>query len=249
MRSRRKTPGSKKAEHKKPKTIQPVKKFKAHPLFGEVPLVPHTYQDNAGHTHTLYLWDLDHQPNMPRYAVRGDVRKQNLCFACHAPQYFYVDQHKVCIQCGQDFVFSADEQKFWFETLGFYGTSVAIRCQDCRRKKRSENSLNQQIAIAKKGLKKNSKDPALLLDLAEAIVLFHMKTGQGKLEEAITAARMALRTDPNASESLFWEGCCHMIAGRNEKARDLLLKFMVSPARSRQHAVLIKKAAEYLEQI
>lgn len=249
MSSQRKVPGSKRANRKKPKAVQPERKFKSHPLYGEIPLVPYTYQDEKGLTKTLYRWDLDYEPNMPRFAVRGDVRKQNLCFSCHSPKYFYVDQYQVCIQCGKDFVFSAAEQKFWYETLGFYGTSVAIRCKECRRKKRTEASLSQQLQVIKKALKKNPKDPALLLELAGTIVDLHLKTGHGKLDEAVTAARAARLIDPDASESIFWEGCCQMIAGRNEKARNMLQRFLTLSARSNQHSVLAKKAAEYLRQM
>jgi hypothetical protein len=249
MRSQRKPSGSRRAEKKKPKAAGPTRKFKSHPLFGEVPLVLHTYEDESGRIHSLYHWDLDYKPELPPDAVRGDARKQNLCFACHVPQYFYVDQHRVCIQCGKDFVFSAAEQKFWYETLKFYGTSVAIRCKECRRRKKTEASLGQQLQAVKKALKKDPKNPARLLELAETIVDLHLKTGHGKLDEAITAARAARLIDPNASESIFWEGCCHMIAGRNEKAIDMLQKFLALPARSKQHSVLAKKATEYLEQI
>ena len=248
MRSRRKAPERKKSR-KKAKADQPAANFKTHPLYGKIPLVPTTYQDAAGHPHTIHMWDLDYQPSMPRGAVRGDVRKQNLCLACHVPKYFYVDQYKVCTQCGRDFVFAAAEQKFWYESLGFYGTSVPIRCPECRRRRRNESSLNQQVAVTKASLRKTPKDPALLLNLAEAIVLLHMRTGHGKLAEAITAARVARQIDPNAFEGMFWEGCCHMLAQRNGKAKALLQKFTGFPARSSQHATLLKRAAAYLEQL
>lgn len=248
MKGRPRHPAAKQAKRKKKPPASP-KKFQSHPLYGEIPLIPHAWQDASGREHTTYLWDLDYEPAMPRNAVRGDVRKQNLCLACHAPRYFYVDQYRVCIQCRKDFVFTAAEQKFWYETLGFYGTSVAIRCSSCRRRKRNESSLNQQIALAKTGLKKNPRDPALLLDLAEAIILYRMATGNGKLADAISSARMARQIDANASEGLFWEGCAHLVAGRSEKAKKLLNGYLSSSADSRHKAALRTKASEYLEQL
>src|SRR6266568_3904736 len=130
-------------------------------------------------------YDLDYAPNLPRGAVRGDPRKQNLCFACHAPRYFYVDEERSCIQCGGQFTFVAAEQKFWYESLGFYGTSTAIRCTECRRKQRSEKALRAQIAAARSKVKTNREDAAALLELAEAIVRYHQRTGHGDLDEAI----------------------------------------------------------------
>lgn len=248
MKGRPRHPAGKQAKRKQKPPVSP-KKFYKHPLYGDVPLIAQTLQDASGREHTIYMWDLNYEPPMPRSAVRGDVRKQNLCLACHTPKYFYIDEQRTCIQCGKDFVFSAAEQKFWYESLGFYGTSVAIRCVTCRRKKRDQNSLNQQIALAKTGLKKSPRDPALLLELAEAIILYRMATGNGKLEEAISAARLARQIDVHAIKGIFWEGCAHMIAGRAEKAKKLLSEYLSSSANSTQQAALKTKASEYLEQL
>ncbi len=107
--------------------------FRQHPLYGKIPLIPSTHSTADGRTYTFYEYDLNYAPDMPRGAVRGNIRQQNLCFQCNVPKYFYVDEDKTYIQCGEAFVFSAREQKFWYETLKFYGTSEAIRCPECRR--------------------------------------------------------------------------------------------------------------------
>jgi hypothetical protein len=95
--------------------------FHRHPVFGDIPLIATEYLDPAGKLRSSLDWDLDYRPALPRGAVRGNVRKQNLCFAHNVPMYFFVDHTMKCIQCGGPFKFSAREQKYWYESLGFYG--------------------------------------------------------------------------------------------------------------------------------
>lgn len=220
--------------------------FRQHPLYGNIPLIPSTHSTADGRQYTFHEYDPNYAPDMPRGAVRGNIRQQNLCFYCNVPKYFYVDEQKTCIQCGEAFIFSAREQKFWYETLKFYGTSQAIRCPECRRKKRSEKSLCAQIGSTKSALKQDPDNPALLLGLSEAIVRYHAMSGQGKLSEATAAARRARKLVSKAFEALFWEALCHIRSGRDAKGRELLARFLESPLSSRKQRDLIKEAKQHL---
>ena len=243
MRSHR----SKGQREKRKKPAQPVEpaRFKEHSLFGRIPLFRQTLEHD-GKTHVYYSYSLDHQPELPKDAIRGDPRKQNLCFHCHTPRYFYVNEAKICVQCGADFVFSATEQKFWYETLGFYGESVPIRCQKCRRQQKSASVLSLQIGQAKKALKRSPLDPSELLFLAESLVRYHQKTEQGKLSEAIAAARQAYRIDSNAHEAIFWEASCHLAQNRRAKGLDLMTRFAKMIMHSRKQQDLLREAKEIL---
>jgi hypothetical protein len=243
MKSRRQ-PGRKESRRPKQRAQDAPPKFVSHPLYGKVPLVP--TGDGTDRTQALYQWDPDYQPPMPRGAVKGNIRKQNLHYPWHMPKYFYVDEHRTCIQCEEDFLFGAAEQQFWYEALRFYGKIVPIRCLKCRRKKRTESAVNSQLSAAKTALKKNPRDPALLLALAEGIILLCEMTGHGKLSEATTAAREARKLDSNAHEALFWEACAHRLGGRHEKARRLFAEFSTLAVRSRKQQDLQRKAKEYL---
>lgn len=248
MRSDRKIPGNR--EQRRPK-VRPEDRpqFDIHPLYGRIPLLHHSVTGQDGKTRSYLSYDLDYKPELPKGAVRGDPHQQNLCFMCNVPRYFYVDEKKTCLQCGQDFTFEAEEQKFWYERLKFYGTSVAIRCRECRRQRRSIVSLNSQIGTIKRSLKQNPKDPALLLGLAEAIVLFHQKTGTGNLSAAVAAARR-VRTMPDPPrETWFWEGAAHAEAGRYGKARQLLAHFVERPPKSKRDRDLQTMAEKYLSNI
>ena len=72
-------------------------KHQIDPLYGKIPLIEREVRDRQGRSHVVYDYDLDYAPSLPRGAVRGDPRKQNLCFACHVPRYFYVDEERTCI--------------------------------------------------------------------------------------------------------------------------------------------------------
>lgn len=52
------------------------------------------------------------------------------------PFYAYYNKDMTCADCKTDFVFSADEQRFWYEEKRFPVVSYPKHCLDCRRKRR-----------------------------------------------------------------------------------------------------------------
>lgn len=214
-----------------------------HPLYGEIPLVEKHAVGRDGRDCSWFEYDPSFQPKLPSGAVRGDPSQQEYCTAHHVPKYFYVNEHRTCVQCGEDFVFRAEEQKFWYETLKFNFGSVAIRCPSCRRKRRTEASLRQQIATVLEQLKTKPRDPHLLLELGRATVTYRERTGQGNLDRAISACRKARDEWPTSSEPLFWEGRCHQLARRVKKARWLYETFL-EEAHGEKHLAKIVGAAE-----
>jgi bifunctional non-homologous end joining protein LigD len=145
--------------------------------------------------------------------VRGNVRKQNYCTAHHVPKYFYLDEERRCVQCGAKFTFEAGEQKHWYETLGFKFGSIPVRCPPCRRRRRSEHALREQIAEAKAYLRAEGANSGAHLSLARALVEYHERTGHGDLDEAVAAARKAAGAFPESSEPLFWERAAGPLSG------------------------------------
>jgi hypothetical protein len=242
------TPKEPRSRGKASKEAAPLR-FQDHPLFGRIPLIPRTATiASTGKSYIAYDYDPGYQPALPRGAVRGDIRRQNLCFWCNVPRYFYVDEHKTCVQCGRDFVFGAREQKYWYETLNFYGTSTAVRCQECRRKRRSEKGLRIQLASVKAELKQSPEDPALLLSLAETVVRYHQMKHEGNLAEGIAAARRARTLAPKAHEAMFWEAFCHIEGSREVKGRELLVRFLNCPLSTKKQHDLQREAKQYLGQ-
>ncbi|MBX7187929.1 MAG: zinc-ribbon domain-containing protein [Vicinamibacteria bacterium] len=214
-------------------------------MFGEIPLIKVTATGLRGQDLSWWRHDPEYEPPLPRGAVRGNVKRQVFCEAHHVPKYFYLDEVRSCVQCGQEFTFRAAEQKHWYEALQFNFDSVPVRCLTCRRKRRSEHALREQIARAKAAVRARTDDPAAHVSLARAIVEYHERTQEGDLNEAISAARKAANLWQGAAEPLFWEGFAHARAGRSAKARDCLRAFVdhskPGPASLRQ------RAREFLE--
>lgn len=74
-------------------------------------------------------------------AVRAEVAKQDYT-SC--PRHWYIDATFRCIDCGKDFLFSAEEQRFWYEERKFYVDSIPTRCPICRKKERARKSAAQK---------------------------------------------------------------------------------------------------------
>lgn len=218
--------------------------------YGRIPLVERTLDTGYGKTVTYYQLDLNYKPKLPKNAVAGDPTRQNFCPLCHTPYYYFLDKERSCVQCGGSFVFSAKEQKYWYESLKFYLDSVAIRCASCRRQRRSEKALAAQISAAQAKLNDDPGDLHALLEDAESRVRYYQKTGSGNLNRAISSARKALRIWPKAIEGYFWEGLAQMLAGRSAKGQTLLRAFVEQGGcAGKQRRPLCLEAKEFLAQV
>ena len=185
-----------------------------------------------GREHTFWDYDADWKPELPDGAVRGDIRKQVFC--CAFPHFYYVDITETCIQCHEDFVFSAREQKYWYERLQFNLYARAVRCPTCRRRQRTEKALATALSEAVAAVRDDPDDGAALVWLAEATAHFAERRGEGDLNRAIAAARKARKKQPELLEALFWEARCQDLAGRRAKGRAAMREFLsLAEARGR----------------
>ncbi|HEV8580923.1 MAG TPA: zinc-ribbon domain containing protein [Thermoanaerobaculia bacterium] len=232
------------------KKAQAPERTRPHPLFGEIPLVEIACTDAAGREVRYLDYDRDYRPALPAGAVRGDVRRQHFCPMCHVPRYFYIDQEKVCVECHRPFVFSAKEQKYWYEDLQFHFDSVAIRCQECRRKQRTGRALNAGVARAKSRLAENPEDGGRALAVAEALVRLREHTGHGDLSEAIALARGVARSSATPAnlrgEAMFWEGKAQTLLSRQDRAIPLFQSALEVLPFSKRGASLRAEADWYL---
>lgn len=64
-------------------------------------------------------------------AVAADLSKQT---PATVPVTHYYDIDKICRRCGNRFIFFAQEQKHWYEELGFPLEADAVRCAPCRKR-------------------------------------------------------------------------------------------------------------------
>ena len=71
------------------------------------------------------------------------------------PQKYYTDIEFTCRDCGSKEVWSAQQQKWYYEVAkgSLYGT--AIRCRECRDKIKKQKELQRRQMAAADKMKKN----------------------------------------------------------------------------------------------
>ncbi|MGC4007007.1 MAG: zinc-ribbon domain containing protein [Pirellulales bacterium] len=120
-------------------------------------------------------------------AVRADISKQNYSVC---PRHWYIDAVINCNRCDREFVFSVDEQRYWYEELGFWVDSRATQCRECRKELRELKMLKQEYdRDITAGLTRNAgveqKERLLLLLMA-------LETGGVELLDAMQEKRRVL---------------------------------------------------------
>jgi hypothetical protein len=221
----------------------PPRRIVSHPLYGKIPLIPAPGGSGAS---AVWEYDPDYRPPLPAGAIRGNVRAQDFCPMCHVPKYFYVDEAKQCIQCGASFVFTARQQQFWYEERKANFYSRAVRCQSCRRQRRSDNALRRQLAESTQRIREQPDDPAALVAYAEHTAEHFQRLGQGDLNQAIAATRGAARLAPGLHEALYWNAVCQELAGRPARARAGYQEFVDRARSERRCRALVAQAAARL---
>ncbi len=210
------------------------------PEYGTIPAV--WVPGGEGPGHGFWAFDLDFRPPSPPGAVAGNPARQEYCAFCHAPRYYYQDRPSVCAGCGRDFVFSAREQKHWYEALKLHVDSKAVRCPACRREARYERGAMLRLDEARQALRLRPDDPESHLETARAIASLRAKHGRGPLDQAILACRTARRLGPQDPEPDYWEGVCQALANRSRRAQACLEEFVSRAATRPELAHLVADA-------
>jgi hypothetical protein len=79
------------------------------------------------------LWPGNYREDIKRIdntGILADLSRQTPATVA-VTHYFDVDRS--CVDCRRRFIFFAEEQKFWYEDLGFPLESDCVRCMDCRK--------------------------------------------------------------------------------------------------------------------
>jgi hypothetical protein len=114
------------------KRAKPHREYVNHPRYGNQPMRSGfratTDEILSGH------WSYNKDSVFIESAIKADTSKQNYSIY---PRVIYVDIEKKCIQCKRWFIFYAEEQRYWFEILGFYVDADCVKCIDCRKNEQS----------------------------------------------------------------------------------------------------------------
>ena len=65
-----------------------------------------------------------------------DASKLTMGNTYSSPPAYYYDVEFTCEDCGVVEIWTAAQQKWWYEDAGGYFFSTAIRCRSCRKKER-----------------------------------------------------------------------------------------------------------------
>ena len=68
---------------------------------------------------------------IPNTAIVADTTRQP---CATVPVTHYFDLERQCCDCNRPFIFFAEEQKHWYEELGFGLDSDCVRCVSCRKR-------------------------------------------------------------------------------------------------------------------
>lgn len=74
-------------------------------------------------------------------AIRADISAQDYSVC---PRHWYIDARFRCTECGADFLWSAKEQRTWFESYRFWVDSQPQLCRECRAKRKELIQLRQE---------------------------------------------------------------------------------------------------------
>lgn len=109
--------------------------FVNHPRYGRRPhitgLNPETAYDVEYGVHTNIHWHSPKKCRIPNTAIPADLARQ---VPATVPVTHYYDVKRQCRDCGRSFIFFAEEQKHWYEELGFGLNSDCVRCVPCRKR-------------------------------------------------------------------------------------------------------------------
>ncbi|WP_267402837.1 MULTISPECIES: zinc-ribbon domain containing protein [unclassified Chryseobacterium] len=108
-----------------------------------------------------FKWACDTCINDRRALIPNSLQQTNF----YTPYLSYYDTNLRCEKCKNEFTFTKDEKKLWYEQLKFHIKSIPLHCLKCRKEIRK---LKIQNKILSQLLQKDQKD--LTIDELSQIV-------------------------------------------------------------------------------
>ncbi len=160
---------------------RPTRKKRRHEALFDLPpdLVPHPRaRQMALHSHgrrpmmgkdeiRASAWQLRCATVVPGTALLANTHLQNYC--CF-PRRVYADVLKQCRTCARPFVFYANEQRFWYETLRLPVDVDCVDCPPCRKHAHRVKSAQARYAAALHLPRLDAKHMEVFVD--DALFLF-----------------------------------------------------------------------------
>jgi len=147
-----------------PKKIKTARSYVEHPRYGDKPLWSRFVfsKEEIEKAHFCYR----QCTYFAESAIPADIEKQNYSLY---PRTIYVDLEKQCVQCQRWFIFYAEEQKHWYETLHFYIDSDCVKCCECRKLDQQQTHLVREYETLLKIENRNVKEKRRFEEVVAAL--------------------------------------------------------------------------------
>ena len=113
------------------RTPDEYKLFVEHPRYGRRPRITGMNPQMVYGGDVFIHWHSSKELRIPNTALQADLTRQT---PATFPVTHYYDVKRECLDCGKHFIFFAEEQKHWYEELGFGLDSDCVRCVLCRKR-------------------------------------------------------------------------------------------------------------------
>ena len=111
---------------------------------------------------------------------------------------YYEDHTYWCVDCGEKNIFTAKEQKDYYETRKRYIFKARIRCESCYEAWLKQRRIRRELEESHKALKDRPEDTTAMLTHAQTIVKYHELIGFGDLQLAIQLLQNVGKKMPKA---------------------------------------------------
>lgn len=88
---------------------------------------------------------------MPKHAIKADHTQLGHNNTYGLLPLFYIDKDFICRDCGSHEIWTAKQQKWWYEKAKGHIDSTAVRCRRCRKKLR-DKKVEQKVHMEEMAL-------------------------------------------------------------------------------------------------
>jgi hypothetical protein len=123
------------------KATAPVTEYVPHPRYGSAPRFT---SRKVVDCHSEWA-EAKRVPFIPGTAVKATPsRQRSMSWNGHHEVHFYVDEVRKCRTCRREYLFFADEQRFWYDILSIPMEVHPVRCARCRKADRQAKRMPRE---------------------------------------------------------------------------------------------------------
>lgn len=183
------------------RAIDEYTQFVTHPRYGQRPRITGLNPETDYGGDVFLHWHSSKECRIPNTAIPADLSRQS---PATVPVTHYFDIKRQCRDCGRPFIFFAEEQKYWYEELGFALESDCVRCVVCRKKQQGiehkRERYEELFHVSDRTIEQNLETVDCCLWLVEAAVfhkrqLQHMRMILKKLPSELNENTRAISND------------------------------------------------------